>query len=416
MLKNKIAIIVDGFRIAACYAPRLIARGYDCVHVQSSTRFTSETLASYNAQNYLKNIINYNNDIDAIIEQLKPYANIEFVIAGIESGVELTTAISEKLHLPGNSTKYCEAFRDKYLMNKVIAAAGLRTAKQILSNDINEILLWIRNECTFPVVVKPTKSAATELVTISYNEKEVEQSFAKIIGNYNFLGLKNHEVLVQSFLRGTEFIVNGINYAGKHFLSEMWQYNKIINNSGSPLYDRFTLLPYSFEHREAFKNYIFQVLDALKMNYGAFHAELILTEEGPVLVEVAARAAGSIYPEIITLAIGRNQYDMLLDCYINPEKFVQEYQEPWVIKKNLSAKLFISYSDGILKSIDYLDAIKKLPSFHKLDMYINVGERIHPTIDLIGIPGTVFLLHEDENVVQKDYETICELEKTMFVV
>jgi hypothetical protein len=57
MAKNKTAVIVDGYRSGHYLAPKLIERGYQCIHVQSISSFSREILKSYEPKNYIKNIV-----------------------------------------------------------------------------------------------------------------------------------------------------------------------------------------------------------------------------------------------------------------------------------------------------------------------------------------------------------------------
>jgi biotin carboxylase len=300
-------------------------------------------------------------------------------------------------------------------MLEKIKAADLATPRQILTNNITDILIWLKDLKTFPVVLKPPKSCATDLVMICNNEEEVKDAFNKIYGATNFTGIKNDYVLAQSYLVGTEYVVNGVSYDGNHYLSEMWEYSKIISPEEHPIYDSVKLLPYNFIYRDVLKNYTYRVLDALQINYGAYHAEIILTNTGPVLVEVAARIMGAPI-ELISLAINRNQLDMMLDSYIDPKNFAKNYNEEWTIKKHVVVKYLIARASGKLKALANLETIKNLPSFHSINMNIAIGSIVLPTKNLFAAPGVIFLIHENEDVIKEDYKKLCGLEKTILVL
>jgi cysteine synthase A len=70
------------------------------------------------------------------------------------------------------------------------------------------------------------------------------------------------------------------------------------------------LAPARLAERErcALAEYARQVLDALEMHAGVSHGEYRLTEEGPMLMEVAGRPAGGSIPRLVDLVTGCNLY------------------------------------------------------------------------------------------------------------
>lgn len=57
-----------------------------------------------------------------------------------------------------------------------------------------------------------------------------------------------------------------------------------------------------------------------------------------------------------------------------------------------------------------------MESVHLVDMQFEAGDRITKTVDIRTDSGYVLLIHEDPEVITKDYARICELQKTMFVI
>jgi hypothetical protein len=70
------------------------------------------------------------------------------------------------------------------------------------------------------------------------------------------------------------------------------------------------------------------VLDALGIQHGPGHGEVIVTNTGPVLVECGARphgAEGTFIP-LARDCFGRDQVSMTVDCYIDKKAF-DEYKD-----------------------------------------------------------------------------------------
>ncbi|MBN1684980.1 MAG: ATP-grasp domain-containing protein [Gammaproteobacteria bacterium] len=410
---NKIALIVNGHRIGVTYAPRLKVRGYDCVHVQSSRDLPASCSNSFVPNDYIENII-YTGNLDEIIQKLAKYP-IEFVLPGNETAVELADVLSEQMGLRSNGTALSEARRNKFKMIEAVKRHGLKTVKHIESDRLDDILKWVKQHGIWPVVLKPLNSAGTDLVFFCFNETQVKEAFSRIYQHKNVLGLKNEAVLVQSFLRGTEFIINTVSLDGRHFLSDIWQYKKRHILGACSVYECTKIFPHHFPKSRELVNYAFEVSNALGIKYGPAHHEIMLTEEGPVLVETGARCMGVIPPDLVVEAIGRSQVDLMLDSYTDPTLFLEKIQQPYKIAKHFWIKHIHVYQVGQLKQILYIDQIKQLPSFRFMDLAVAPGSKLERTVDLHTSPGIIFLMHPDKEVVLQDYRTIRRLEKKMFV-
>ena len=55
--------------------------------------------------------------------------------------------------------------------------------------------------------------------------------------------------------------------------------------------------------------------NALNLDYGIFHIEIMLTDRGPVLVEANPRLMGGVMPTIYEYAIGKPVFDYVFDLY-----------------------------------------------------------------------------------------------------
>ncbi|MBN1684847.1 MAG: ATP-grasp domain-containing protein [Gammaproteobacteria bacterium] len=411
--EQKVAIIVDGYRTGATLAPRLIKLGFSCIHVQSAPSLDPFFVKTFEPAHYVENFVN-TGDFDALANKLKQYP-VKFVLPGIDSGIEDADLLSERLGLPCNELKLSAARRDKFKMIDTVAKSGLNTAQQIRSNQLEDIIHFAQELNEWPIILKPLQSAGMDLVFFCYNEGDILTGFHEIMMTKNIFGSENQAVLAQTFLEGTQYIVNTVSYEGKHFLTEMWVLMKKEFKEASPVFDYMKILPYEFEYRETLVQYTFRVLDALGVRYGAAHSEIMLTKKGPALIETGIRCMGAISPDIINEAVGRNQVDLLLKAYAAPENFLAENTNFYSIKKHLFVKFLIASQQGKIEHIQHQDTIKNLKSFYRMSIGVKPGDFLVKTANLKTSPGMIFLLHPDESVVMCDYQTLSQLENDMFV-
>lgn len=107
-------------------------------------------------------------------------------------------------------------------------------------------------------------------------------------------------MLCQEFLAGEEFVVNGIACQGEYFFTELWQSKKQQRN-GFPVYETQYLHYRNDAGFDVLAAYTAQVCQALGIENGAFHAEVMMTPSGPVLIEIGARS-----PAVRTLILSKS--------------------------------------------------------------------------------------------------------------
>src|SRR5439155_16119737 len=132
-------------------------------------------------------------------------------------------------------------------------------------------------------------------------------------GRLNVLGVLNDGVLVQRRLRGTEYVVNAVNDR----VTDVWKYGKGEANGCPFVYETMELLPAGGQPQRALVAFAAGVRAALGITLGPSHAEVMLTPQGPTLVEIAARMNGGTAPTIAGDVLGQAQIDLTADAYLD---------------------------------------------------------------------------------------------------
>lgn len=407
--ESRLCAVVDGYSTGRFLPSELKKYGIDCIHVQTTKEIPQFFQPSFHHNNFIDNII-HEGDVEKTLLNLSKY-NIAFVIPGCDLGVELADILSEKLGLSSNGTEYSRARRDKFEMGEAVRDFGVRAVNQIKSANLEEILLWVKQLGKWPVVLKPVSSVCTDNVIFCDREDDVISAFERIIGDINACGIKNTEVLAQEFLSGKEYIVNSVSLEGEHYICDIWQYRKRDMPGYSKIYDTVEAKPFNGKVQEELGNYIKSVLDALRIQFGACHSEVMMTNNGPVLIETNARLMGGIIPEVVSRAMRSNHVELTVKSYVEPDDFKLIVNKGLSLQKNLLIVILISEVEGRINSISQMDKIRKLPSFCDMHLSIKKDGFIKKTIDLTSSPGSIFLVHENPEIIQQDYQTIRKLEK-----
>lgn len=380
------------------------------MHVQSQDPIPDVALP-FPSADHVANIV-FTGDLNDCARRVAEHRPV-CVIPGCELGVVLADALSELLGLPTNGSALTTARRDKLVMQRTIAAAGLRSIPSHASSEWSSIQAWIKNLKRFPVIIKPSASAATDQVFVCTDLAQAEDAFKAIIGSAGMLGYRNDNVLAQQYVQGVEYMMNTVSVAGHHLMTDWWRINKVV--SEHPVYEYGQLQSPTGELQRLIFEYTCAVLDVLGIRYGAVHTELMLTDEGPVLIEVNCRVDGQRTPVLVAAALGDSQIDVSLDAYLNPERFFARMAAPSSsLRRHASRVELICPKTGKLIGLPMLEQVRTLRAFFQLDMHVHPGEDIPRTIDLKTCPGYVDLIHDDPSVIQEDYLRIREWEAASF--
>ena len=393
--------IVDPYSSGAMLADALHAKGVKCIAIQSSPLTPSSMKSRFNPDRFVE-IIEHRQELDETLSALETHQPTH-VIAGFESGVELADQLSESLAVPTNGTKLSEARRDKYLMVETVRKHGLRVPVQFRSNKVDEIIDWIQCTLDWPVIIKPAKSVASDNVHYCSCNDEVRRASEAILSEDDVLGVKNNVVLVQEFLDGTEYVVDSVSYGGQKKTTAFWQYSRPADRQTSVSYDAMTLIPYSGERQTALQSYAFKVLDALAIQFGPAHCELMWTNGEPVLIEVGARLTAGINAMLSRMCGGICQLDETIDMILEPERFLASVDEQPALSKRAANVFLIPPRRGRLLRMRGLEEIRCLPTLHSMSPGAKPGTTVK------RVAGLVTLIDEDIQAIENDVRTIRKL-------
>lgn len=400
--------IVDAYSTGKKLAHEFLKFEKKCIHVKSSLANANDP-----KRNEFLDEILFDGNIKKLEIDLIKY-NPSHIIAGSEMGVELADKLVEIFKL----TNACDPKttllrRNKYFMHERLKELSLPCVKQFKSDNENEIIKWAENLNSWPVVIKPLNSAASDGVTICENILDVKTAFHRIYKHENKLGIKNEEVLAQEFLDGTQYFVNTVSWNGNHYISEIWKQNRRRLHGRAFLFESMSLCPSNGNIENELIKYTKEVLNALNLTHGAAHNEIMWTEKGPVLIELNARLMGaSIDDSAFIEALGYTQAQLLALAYIHPQEFINKYvNQNYKIFKNLSEVSFLFHKDGILKDFPKKEIIENMESFYSFNGLSEIESIVKKTEDTIGLPGFVYLLHESEKIIANNLNKIMEWQR-----
>ena len=229
------------------------------------------------------------------------------------------------------------------------------------------------------------------------DEASLLEKCREVFAGRDIFGYRNTEILLQEFLRGTEYIVNTASCRGRHAVTDIWRYDKIpLGDLGNP-YNYAALVMQPTEIEKPIVDYVMAVLDALGFEYGPSHTEIMLTAQGPRLIETGARPMGGFFPPAeLRDSLGHEIVDIALDTLLAPEAFEAFRREPYAPVKPALLKIVVSSAAYKVGDIHYEALLMEAPAARCWEFdFVRAHGGTAVSVDLESAAGEVYL--SDEN-------------------
>jgi len=405
------AVLVDPYAGAKDYSPAFRARGVRTLALLSTPKPLPAFLRGWFPDEF-DEVWTFNGDLPALVERLRAEDPL-CVEPGNESAIELAEALNETLlpHL-ANTPGGTAARRDKWHMAQALRNAGVPVVRQLCSADPDEVVDWLRETRLHGsrLVLKPPKSGGTDDVHVFDPGQDWRPVFERLVTTTNRFGFVNGSVLVQEFVAGTEYVVDTYSVAGRHGVADVLEYTKGTLGQRLGVYLRSRLLPPEHPQIPALLDYTYRVLDAVGIRNGGGHTEIIFTADGPRLMEVAARLAGTPLQALARYASKDCQIDRAVRHVLDGE-FTPGYR----LLRHASVALLCAPRAGVLRNGELLDEMRALPTVQAAALPYRTGDNVPATADLFTNLGYLILGDPDEAAVETDYNRIRTLEQQLVI-
>ncbi|WP_265644504.1 ATP-grasp domain-containing protein [Verminephrobacter aporrectodeae] len=398
MNTNITVAIVDPTSAGHFIAQRALERGFLCAAIFSASAESSGMDVSWSRACTDK-------DFDALIAR----DAYDAIIPGAESGVCLAEELAARFGLAGNDPETSAWRRNKTAMAQAVREAGIALCRQARCGCLADCIAWA--EATgYPVVVKPEASSGSDLVRVCEARDALARHASTILDGVDKYGKNTCGVLVQEFMVGDEYTVDGVVSNQVLTVFAIGKYRKI-NRDGAMVYDRIDFFAPDDPALDArMRSYCEAVARAVGVRVGPVHIEVMLTASGPLLVEIAARAHGGMGASVIDANFSPSFIDAIIDSYL-PESCIGETLR--IIRKKTACIAFlISDRAGTLVATPGAEAIRSLTSFVREKWFVAPGNRISRTVDLATCPALFELSHDDPETLEADIRRIRELERS----
>ncbi len=401
--------IVDAYQSGAEFAKVLERRGRLVAHVKSSPAITAPFL-EYFAKESFSVDLGFQANPRELVKKLRDL-EVANVVAGTESGVALAEDLSRQLELYSNEGEQPEIRYQRGAMMAAARNAGLKVPEGQQVTQLDEALAWAEQHGKWPVVVKPCRTIGSDRVRICEDADALAQAVEAMKTGRTQLGIKIDDFIVEEFLSGEEIIIDGVRGYEKTIVNYVCCSIKMSSDQGHPLYDRIELVdPQSAQSQQAIE-FAQKALDALGIEFGAFHTEILMTSEGPALVKAVPRLSGAGLPKLLADSVNQDILECYADLLCDKAAFEARAECAPALKSHCTIAYLHFEEGGKLAREPRLREFGRFRSDAQLIWAPKVGRRVEPTEDLYSSPGHVVMRSEDPERIVGDLKTLRGAEK-----
>lgn len=275
---------------------------------------------------------------------------------------------SKELGLPGISMDTAIKSTDKGEMIKAFEGAGVEHPWYYIALNEQEFD-DIKDKVSYPCIMKPTDSSGSRGVVLVHSKKELENEY-----NYTKDNSRKGGVIVEEYMVGSEVSVEVMAIDGIPHVLQVT--DKL--TTGAP---HFVEMGHSQPSRlgednvAKIKDLAIRAVKAVGITDGPAHVEIMLTKDGPKMVELGARMGGDcITTHLVPLSTGIDMIKATIEtsCGITPD-----------IEQKLNKGSAIRYFNtdcGTIESIECVEEARALDGVKEITFVKNVGDKV----DTIG--------------------------------
>lgn len=331
-------------------------------------------------------------DVEGVTKAAEDFKPDGIMTLATDMPMRAVAAACESMNLPGISRETAIKSTDKGEMIKAFEENDVEHPwYHIISSS--EELFGIMNKISFPCILKPTDNSGSRGVVLCRNAAELREMY-----NYALKESRGGTVIVEEYMVGPEFSVEVMVVDSKPHVLQIT--DKL--TTGSP---HFVEMGHSQPTRQSgdnqkmIRDLACRACKAVGINNGPAHVEMILTDQGPKMVELGARMGGDcITTHLVPLSTGIDMVGctIKLACGQNID-----------IRSKINMGSAIRYFDahnGKIKRIDGVEEAKKIPGVKEVSITHQVGEiigEIGSSTDRVG-----FVIAQAENAEKAI--SICE--------
>lgn len=322
-------------------------------------------------------------DTDAILKVAQEFCPDGVMTLATDMPMRSVAAVAEALNLPGISM--CTAIKatDKAEMIKAFKENNVSSPWYFVINNESE-LQEIKHAFSYPCIMKPTDNAGSRGVMLIHNASELDNAYKFSSGQG-----RSGAVIVEEYMTGKEVSVEIVAYKGDiHVLAVT---DKL--TTGAPHFvelghNQPSALP--AKDIEAIHKLAQNAVEAVGITDGPAHVEIMLTKDGPKMIELGARMGGDcITTHLVPLSTGIDMVKATIDISLGQcPDITPQYHKGSAIR-------FLVPEAGVVSEIKGVDKALSIPGVKDAYVSVSVGDCVKEIESSIDRSGYVIAQGDD---------------------
>jgi biotin carboxylase len=335
----------------------------------------------------------------ALLRAIHELGGVDGVVPLSEVGVRSAAWLSSELGLPSSTQSAASYATSKAGMRERWAGLGSHSVPAHVASSVDEAYDAVARVGGFPVIVKPDRSyGGSRGVTRVDGVEEVPAAFAFATS----LGLPGTAVVVEPYLVGSEHSCEVLLHRGRASVLCVGQKVKTAFPYRVDVSVRYPALVGDAE-TALVREMCQQAVDALGLVSGVVHIEFVLTDGGPVLIELGARCGGGHTPAIARHVSGVDEIveTCRLACGLDPTS-----AQP--AEGGGADYRFLMFDPGRVAAVAVPREVVDEPRIADVAVTIGRGDVVRTVRTTGDRQGFVVALGDDRNEAVKIADWACE--------
>ena len=314
-------------------------------------------------------------DVEGVEKVAKKFNPCGIMTLATDMPMRSVAKATKACNLPGITMDTAIKSTDKGEMIKAFKENNVAHPWFFIAEN-KEVLNEIKDKIVYPCITKPTDNAGSRGVMLVQKEEDIEKAFC-----YSSENGRSGSVIIEEYMQGSEVSVEIIVTNGNVHVLQVT--DKL--TTGAP---HFVEMGHSQPSRlsddevNSIKLLAEKAVKAVGISDGPAHVEIMLTKDGPKMVELGARMGGDcITTHLVPLSTGIDMIKATIDvaCGINPD-ITKKFEKGSAIR-------YLSVPSGVIRSIEGVDEALRIDGVKEITIAKNVGDtvgKIGSSVDRAG--------------------------------
>lgn len=301
-------------------------------------------------------------DIPAAVEVAKKHRIDGVMTLATDMPMRTVAAVAKECGLVGIDEDTAIKATDKSEMREALRFAGVPVPKFYRVSNRDEFSAAVE-QMTGAFMVKPADSSGSRGIMKVDNKDEAKDAY-----EYTKRFSRNGIVLVEECMIGPEVSVETLAIDGEVYVIQIT--DKI--TTGAPHFvEMGHTQPTRLDCVDEIKKVAIAANKAIGIKNGPSHTEIIVTEEGPKIVELGARLGGDcITTHLVPLSTGMSMIEACIKIALGE---TPDINPKW--NKGSAIRYFQQHA-GVIKKIEGLEEAEMLPGVVQVSVVHGVGEEV----------------------------------------